>query len=384
MLKKILVLNLFALGLFAQCNQTSSLTAAGNGDSIDNRTRGCVGIRLTYYTDATAISISVQGASNGLNNSPGTFADISSTVVEGTNPSTTNNQGTITIKAYYPWIRVHVETLTGTSKTVWWSLRAYEGFPQVASSSSSGMTIDTTAITGGAANRILIESATGKLSEDDNLTWTTGDAMRVGLPTSVVLANFGGGAYDPGFSTLISGSTTKDSQFYSIVSASDGYIDTEFDIHYIAAMGDVIPSTGAAATPGVAYEYGRFTWEITDTTSLTSAVFHLGMMADFDAANLDHITINGVGDIGIGKVTAGVGNPVPVTNSNLWIAGVTGNAVLKGTFTAGSYIAGTEQSAPSAPAANGYRLFAQDNGAGKTQLCVIFSSGAAQCFATQP
>jgi hypothetical protein len=43
-----------------------------------------------------------------------------------------------------------------------------------------------------------------------------------------------------------------------------------------------------------------------------------------------------------------------------------------------------EISEPSAPAANGAVLFAQDNGSGKTQLCVRFATGAAQCFATEP
>ena len=48
------------------------------------------------------------------------------------------------------------------------------------------------------------------------------------------------------------------------------------------------------------------------------------------------------------------------------------------------YIEGKEQTAPAAPAANGYRLFAQDNGAGKTQLMVIFGSGVAQQIAIEP
>jgi len=47
-------------------------------------------------------------------------------------------------------------------------------------------------------------------------------------------------------------------------------------------------------------------------------------------------------------------------------------------------IQGAEQAAPAAPAANGYRIFAQDNGAGKTQLMVIFASGAAQQIAIEP
>lgn len=44
----------------------------------------------------------------------------------------------------------------------------------------------------------------------------------------------------------------------------------------------------------------------------------------------------------------------------------------------------TERTPPAAGAANTARIFAQDNGAGKTQLCVLFASGAAQCFATEP
>ncbi len=50
----------------------------------------------------------------------------------------------------------------------------------------------------------------------------------------------------------------------------------------------------------------------------------------------------------------------------------------------GGFVEGTEQAAPAAPAANGWRLFAQDNGAGKTQLMVIFATGAAQQVAIQP
>lgn len=51
--------------------------------------------------------------------------------------------------------------------------------------------------------------------------------------------------------------------------------------------------------------------------------------------------------------------------------------------TTGAFISGVEQTAPAAPSANGYRLFAQDNGAGKTQLMVIFATGAAIPIATE-
>lgn len=48
-------------------------------------------------------------------------------------------------------------------------------------------------------------------------------------------------------------------------------------------------------------------------------------------------------------------------------------------------IEGTEQaSAPAAPAANGFRLYAKDNGSGKTVLYVRFASGAEQQVAIEP
>lgn len=51
---------------------------------------------------------------------------------------------------------------------------------------------------------------------------------------------------------------------------------------------------------------------------------------------------------------------------------------------AGAAIQFAERTAPSAPAANKVVLYAQDNGAGKTQLMARFSSGAAQQVAIQP
>jgi hypothetical protein len=43
-----------------------------------------------------------------------------------------------------------------------------------------------------------------------------------------------------------------------------------------------------------------------------------------------------------------------------------------------------EMTAPATGAVNTGRLFCRDNGSGKTQLCIIFSSGAIQVIATQP
>lgn len=67
-------------------------------------------------------------------------------------------------------------------------------------------------------------------------------------------------------------------------------------------------------------------------------------------------------------------------------AGPSGNTLGLSGQAAGSasYLYGTEGTAPTAPAPGGFRLFAQDNGGGKTQLMVIFGSGAAQQLAIEP
>ena len=66
--------------------------------------------------------------------------------------------------------------------------------------------------------------------------------------------------------------------------------------------------------------------------------------------------------------------------------GTAGNGfrILTADLSTGVFLEGLEQTAPAAAPTNGYRIFAQDNGAGKTQLMVIFSSGAAQQLAIQP
>jgi hypothetical protein len=72
------------------------------------------------------------------------------------------------------------------------------------------------------------------------------------------------------------------------------------------------------------------------------------------------------------------------TSLNIISAGATSLNVFEGNVKINKYIEQTEMTAPSAPAANGVRIYAQDNGAGKTQLMALFASGAAQQIAIEP
>lgn len=81
------------------------------------------------------------------------------------------------------------------------------------------------------------------------------------------------------------------------------------------------------------------------------------------------------------------GSGIPTINSldtaiNRSAAGVVG--IRGNSSTDGGALEFLEQTAPSAPGANAVRLYAQDNGAGKTQLMALFNTGAAQQVAIEP
>lgn len=63
---------------------------------------------------------------------------------------------------------------------------------------------------------------------------------------------------------------------------------------------------------------------------------------------------------------------------------VTGVLTTSSSFTVGTYMEASEITAPSAPAANKVRIYAEDNGSGKTKLMALFPTGAAQQIAIEP
>lgn len=73
------------------------------------------------------------------------------------------------------------------------------------------------------------------------------------------------------------------------------------------------------------------------------------------------------------------------TNSRIGIGKTpTETLDVSGNIKGSGYLELSEMSEPDAGAADTARLFLQDNGSGKTQICVRFSSGATQVLSTQP
>jgi hypothetical protein len=95
-------------------------------------------------------------------------------------------------------------------------------------------------------------------------------------------------------------------------------------------------------------------------------------------------------NIGAATVDYAIG----IEASNMWFSVQQQGAAVGWKFYGGTTLAwyvssagfheGYEIADPSAPAANAGRLYFRDNGAGKTQLCVRFNTGAVQVVATEP
>jgi hypothetical protein len=102
---------------------------------------------------------------------------------------------------------------------------------------------------------------------------------------------------------------------------------------------------------------------------------HNGVFASTDTGYCVNVRALGTGSVGI------YSNAWGQNSTAIW---ANGPSRFYGQVTAYSPIVMTEQVPPAAPPVNQLKLFARDNGSGKTQLCVQFPTGAVQPIATEP
>jgi hypothetical protein len=133
------------------------------------------------------------------------------------------------------------------------------------------------------------------------------------------------------------------------------------------------------------YERGKFAWasnvlqigtEKAGTGTARALDFQTDGATRFSvSATLREIIFNGDGRIsrqtGFGGIVFDSGNNITV--------GVSSAAI-----TCEGYLQMPEQTAPAAPAANRVRIYAEDNGSGKTRLMALFATGAAVQIAIEP
>lgn len=99
---------------------TATTTTPVNSSNQDNRLGpstpgiGCVDWTVTYYsTGFSGISVELDSA-NDSSGVPGAFSAFGGTLIAGTNPSTTLNEGSIQVTGYFPWQRLRISGLVGS------------------------------------------------------------------------------------------------------------------------------------------------------------------------------------------------------------------------------------------------------------------------------
>ncbi len=120
-----------------------------------------------------------------------------------------------------------------------------------------------------------------------------------------------------------------------------------------------------------------------------AGIFRNGILARFNGSNV--VDIAGGSSLGVtvsSAATIGFSNGAPnagTAQRTMLMEVAAGIIGVRGASTStGGVLAFLEQTAPSAPAANGAYLYAEDNGSGKTRLMALFPSGAAQQVAIEP
>lgn len=101
--------------------------------------------------------------------------------------------------------------------------------------------------------------------------------------------------------------------------------------------------------------------------------------AFYASANLFGLPSGSVLSWASNSTNAGTGRDTSLIRSAVGILGVRGT-----TNAVGASVEFVEQTAPAAPATNGVRIYAEDNGAGKTRLMALFATGAAVQIAIEP
>jgi hypothetical protein len=105
--------------------------------------------------------------------------------------------------------------------------------------------------------------------------------------------------------------------------------------------------------------------EITSAALSNAARFSLGALGLITWQSTNRQDSGSI-DLALTRITAGV-------------LGITATG-----STTGAALEMREQTAPSAPSTNNVRIYAEDNGSGKTRLMALFATGAAQQIAIEP
>lgn len=166
---------------------------------------------------------------------------------------------------------------------------------------------------------------------------------------------------------------------WSSTTDATGSKDTSLSRISAGALGVGTGAAGSTAGQIFATDFGKTATTLDRWTSTDRSVYISGVLEQYAAANRFSLPSGGVA----GFSSTSSANGTVDTGLSRISAGVLG----VGTGAAGNgqgALFFSERTAPSAPAANGVYIYAEDNGSGKTRLMALFNTGAAQQIAIEP
>jgi hypothetical protein len=152
------------------------------------------------------------------------------------------------------------------------------------------------------------------------------------------------------------------------------------------AGGSIVFQTAAANSGGGATVQNTLAAVLTltqDTVVVNQSFLQLGTLSSnyFRSISGTATNFNGV----LGATSLGVTSSPSASADVLLTREAAGVLGVRGTSTSvGAALSFIEQTAPASPAANIVRIYAEDNGAGKTRLMALFATGVAQQIAIEP
>lgn len=222
-----------------------------------------------------------------------------------------------------------------------------------------------------------------------------GDAITTGIDNVAV----GRGAYSAGTVTdgnvavgvVAMGSATGNTDCVAI---GNGAGENLSGADYVVAIGaGALPVATGSGSIAIGYHAGTLSTGQYNTLigfqaadNLTTGNYNIFIGHNIDTNSVAGSNFMSIGNLVFGESIDGEGTTISSGTIGIGVRPTAAGPRLQvaGAIYTDTGLYGVEVTAPSAPDANSFRLYAQDNGAGKTQLMVLFATGAAQQIAIQP
>jgi hypothetical protein len=222
--------------------------------------------------------------------------------------------------------------------------------------------------TTGASNSALGRDALRRIAGSNNLAagFEAGIAISRGVATLGAIV--GGSGYTDGTYNGVNLNRSSGSTFDAVPTANITVSGGAVTAVTLVTAGSGFQATDTVLTAAAASIGGTGTGFTVAVATLTGAVSSDNTLVGYRAA---HTQTEGSNNIAIGASVA--------------LDSLTGsNQINIGNVYFHDRLLYTERADPAAPAANQAIVYARDNGSGKTQLCVLFNTGAVQVLATEP